>query len=232
MTSSEQTPTFAPLDVDNYATWSIRMRALLVQRGLWAAVVPTQGVLTQPGDDAKAHAAILLNVKDHHLEALVGCNSAKTAWDLLAGTYQAKNNARKMQLRKELSSLNMLTGEPMTKYVARAKSISAALATCGMPVPSTELVWSVLAGLPECYQMMATVLEMSDAELDIDNVLPKLLAVEQRQAPAREDVGVAFSAGGASHRGQRGCWECGALDHKKKDCPNKNKKRVGVNLAL
>ena len=35
---AEDKPMVEVLDVDNYATWSIRMRALLISKGLWAAV--------------------------------------------------------------------------------------------------------------------------------------------------------------------------------------------------
>lgn len=36
--SADGKPAIDPLDVDNYATWSVRMRALLLSKGLWGAV--------------------------------------------------------------------------------------------------------------------------------------------------------------------------------------------------
>ena len=39
---------------------------------------------------------------------------------------------------------------------------------------------AVLAGLPKQYDMVITVLESSDGELSLDEVLPKLMNVEQR----------------------------------------------------
>ena len=36
--TAEDKPVVERLDVDNYATWSIRMRALLISKGLWGAM--------------------------------------------------------------------------------------------------------------------------------------------------------------------------------------------------
>jgi hypothetical protein len=37
--------TIEALDVDNYATWSIRMKMLLVHKELWDAVMPPAGTV-------------------------------------------------------------------------------------------------------------------------------------------------------------------------------------------
>jgi hypothetical protein len=108
------------LDVDNYATWSIRMRALLISKGLWGAVT---GDSIDPDKDQKALAQIILHVKDHHLMTVGNCATAQTAWDTLKNTYEAKTNARKLILRRELTQLKMGATEPLTMYAARAKDI-------------------------------------------------------------------------------------------------------------
>ena len=75
------------LDVDNYATWSIRMKALLMHKGLWAAVF--NGAAAGSTESDKALALIMMNVKDH-LAALSKCSGAKRAWDTLEAVYKAK----------------------------------------------------------------------------------------------------------------------------------------------
>ena len=168
-----------PLDLTNYSTWSIRMKALLIDKGLWAAVkhdpelaqAPAAaggveaaggaaGVTTAAAGGAgaagtvtrekseRAQAQIMLHVRDHHLAALNACSSAKQAWDTLERTYMAKSNARKLQLRMELSNLKMASGEPLAKYVARARQLRNDLAATGHIIPASDLVWSVLGGLP------------------------------------------------------------------------------------
>lgn len=178
------------LDVDNYATWSIRMRALLVSKGLWTAVTADT---PDTGTDQKAHAMILLHVKDHHLATLAECNSAKIAWERLKATYEAKTNARKLLLRRELTQLKMGATEPLSIYAARSKDIQTQLRSAGDEVKDQEVAMQFLAGLPPAYNMISTVLTTSDRELKIDEMLPKLLHVEQQAQPQRPSEAALFA---------------------------------------
>ena len=65
------------LDVDNYATWSTRMKWLLTTKSLWEPV--TQAEVADDKADGKALALIGLSVKDHHISTLGGCETAKQA---------------------------------------------------------------------------------------------------------------------------------------------------------
>ena len=84
--------------MDNFATWRPKMKFLLITKGLWT---PIAGNNTDAEKDAKALALIGLHVKDHHLPVLDRCTNAKSAWEQLESTFQAKSSARKLQLRKE-----------------------------------------------------------------------------------------------------------------------------------
>ena len=68
------------LDVDNYATWSVRMRFTLISRGLWKHVI-NDGEVTDTDGDQKALALIGLSVMDHHLPSLGQRETAKAAWE-------------------------------------------------------------------------------------------------------------------------------------------------------
>ena len=145
MATIEEKPSVERLDVDNYATWSIRMRALLISKGLWAAVTSD----TPDADkDQKALAQIILNVKDHHLMTVGKCERAKIAWETLKTTYEAKNNARRLLLRRELTQLKMGATEPLTVYAARAKDLQSQLTAAGDEVKDQEVALQYLAGLP------------------------------------------------------------------------------------
>lgn len=192
-----------PLDVDNYGTWSVRMRMLLTHKGLWPAVAGTatsSGATTSSatsGDDKattkattttdksnvdeKALTLIGLNVKDHHLPTLQDCKSAKEAWEALESIYKAKSNARKLQLRSQLNHLRKDPAEPLTKYFARAKGLWQDLAAAGLAMPAQELVWSILYGLPDDYRTAVEILEASGGDLKLEDVMARLLLVEERQ---------------------------------------------------
>lgn len=245
MTTDVTKPTVEYLDVDNYATWSIRMQALLLSKGLWSAVT---GTSTDEEKDQKALAQIILHVKDHHLMTVGNCATAKIAWDTLKATYQAKTNARKMILRRELTQLKMSATEQLSVYASRAKTIQAQMSAAGDDVKDQELAMQFLAGLPPAYGMISTVLTASDKELKIDEILPKLLPVEQTIKPEHtSEAALAAKPGnGYKHRGysnrgkglqrqspqqqdNRRCYYCNRRGHLQHDCALKkrNESRFG-----
>ena len=233
--TAEDKPVVERLDVDNYATWSIRMRALLISKGLWGAV---SGDSIDPERDQKALAQIILHVKDHHLMTVGSCSSAQVAWTTLKTTYEAKTNARKLLLRRELTQLKMGATEPLTMYAARATDIQAQLRTAGDELNDQELAIQFLAGLPPAYGMISTVLTSSDKELSIKDMLPKLLQVEQMATQLERPSEAALFAkphGGKSHgngsqsnskqprQEERTCYYCGKKGHFKSECRKKKR---------
>jgi hypothetical protein len=229
-------PAIEALDVDNYATWRSKMKFLLVTKGLWTAV--TGGAMDEERD-GKALAQIGLHVKDHHLPVLERCTSAKQAWDQLEAVYQAKSNARKRQLRKELSQLKMGALEPLAKYVARAKEIQNQLRATGHEVSDQEVAWALLAGLPPAYETVITVLETSsDVDVRLDDILPKLLPIEYKMRHEEfpslsQDAALTAKRYGNSHRQEpRTCYACGQIGHIAKNCPSKRGKQRHYGSAV
>jgi len=204
---SESNKKIEKLDVHNYATWSVKMKAVLVTEGVWKPVVGQAAGAGSADKDEKALALITLNVADHHLSQLKACDTAKDAWDKLAAVYKAKSIARRLTLRKALYALKLGHDEQVSKYVSRAKDIRDELVASGYAVRDDELVLAVLGGLPQGYEMVATMLEGEEDEQDLDDVLPRLLLVEQRLQRGSEKVAdnrqqsKAFVAG-ASHKAQ------------------------------
>lgn len=230
------------LDIDNYATWETRMKFLLITRGLWTAIDDEQ---VDPDTDQRALAVIGLCVKEHHLTMLKRCSTAKEAWLQLEAVYRAKSSARRLQLKKELAQLKMLKGEALTKYAARAVDIQDQLRAAGHEISDQEVAWALLAGLPDTYDMMVTVLTATEKEVRVEDILPKLLQVEQQQKAETEDERALAARHGSSYgngyggnnpgrRGQHGgagdrtCYYCGKVGHIKRDC----RKRKQVEAAI
>ena len=172
------------LDIDNYDTWSCDMKWLLISKGLWDPIAnPADANATV---DSKALATIGLHVAKHHKASLLACNSAAEGWTMLEAAYQAKSNARKLQLRRELNSLKMNSNEPLPKYMARGRAIMDQLLAAGHTISEEELVWSLLAGLPPKFESMVNVLEGANETPSLETVKAKLLIVEHRQSSQAE----------------------------------------------
>ena len=182
------------LDVENYATWCVRMRFTLISKGLWKHVINDGEVVDTDGDQ-KALALIGLSVMDHHLPSLGQRETAKAAWDALEAVYKAKSMARRVALKREMNSLKKAAEEPMTKYVARAKELRDQLAAAGLATDDEEVAAALLAGLPPDYDVIVAVLETTADKVDLDVLLGKLLTAEQRLPKASEPVAPRAYAG-------------------------------------
>ena len=82
-------------------------------------------------------------------------------------------------LRQQLTNLQKLTAESIAEYVSRSKDLMANLEAAGSSVTESEVVLSVLAGLPDPYAMVVEILQMQD-DLSVGKVMQKMLQVEQR----------------------------------------------------
>ena len=166
---------FNKLGDSNYATWAARMECYLINQNLWAAVGAADHA-----SSAKTKALIGMWVEDRYLSLVMGSDTAKAAWDALKGVFAAQSGARKLALKKELNSLRMLDDESSSGFVARAKALGEAMAAAGYELPDEEIVMSLLAGLPEDYDMLVTTLTMREGELSLEETQTALLQYEQQ----------------------------------------------------
>jgi hypothetical protein len=172
-----------------------------------------------------------LHLADFHLHRVQSASSAKELWDSFEATFKAKNNARRVSLRKQLNSLQKEPSEPPTKYTARAKGLWSDLVATGHEMKEAELCWTVLSSLPKEYDIVVTILETSTEELSLDAILPQLLQVEQRQGMAEDsvkDFGAQCSRG---YQRPKECYYCGELRHIKANCQKRNNNK-GTRRAL
>jgi gag-polypeptide of LTR copia-type/Integrase core domain/GAG-pre-integrase domain/Domain of unknown function (DUF4219) len=216
-----------PLGVDNYATWSIKMKMKLIHKGLWHALTDaTAGTIPASADSMKALALIALSVQDHHLQAINACATAQQAWLLLEATYKGKSLARVLQLRRELVGLKKGVSEPLTVYMGRAEALVADLASAGHTVSQTEVAYAFLAGLPPAYDTAVTVMQMSGQEISLSSLLPRLLPIEQRfntEATDNTAYAVSMQRGGKPKQQgfkQAACFKCLQPGHMVAQCKN------------
>ena len=235
-----------PLDTTNYPMWCVKMRLVLIVKKCWAAVeraAPSAGgAAPQTGGgapvdeamDQMALALILLNVKDHHLPHLSKLKTAKAVWDELESTYRAKTFSRRLQLKREFNNLKMNTDESLPKFFARTEALWSELSAAGTDIKETDVVWSILAGLPKQYDTTVAILEAADRELTMAETLSKLLNVEQRIVRQEESDTSALYAKEQHKKPFNNnrhdnkyknveCFYCHKLGHLERDCRTKKK---------
>jgi len=168
----------------------------MIKEKVWAAVVtdrPASGSGAKSDVPAEAWdlmnesalATIQMSVKPVHLYSVTAVSTAKEAWDALKDIFEARDNARLLQLMHELSSLKKGGDENIIKYTSRAKGIRQELSMLGNHVDENTLVLQILSGLPAEYDMIKTVLENMDGKRNLADVSAKLLTVEQRVSHGR-----------------------------------------------
>ena len=186
-----------PLTVSNYATWSVRMKMLLVFKDLWKGI--------EPGTDAQkselAKALIGLNVSPEYALTVEDQPDAKTAWEYFKNLFKGKSNARILQLRRDLSSLRQKPGEVVATYASRARDVFSELKALGESVKDDELAFNVLNGLRGEFETIRTILLATDQTLSLEAILPKLQQEETMRQSAGESQGeketaVAYAAKG------------------------------------
>lgn len=217
------------LDNDNWGHWSQRLLFFLDSKGLGDAVREENYSEWTEGTgglarDRQARAFIGLSVKDHHLATIAAHETAYAVWAALELQFKAKTTARKLQLRKELGELKMRDAEKLGEYVARTKMLYGDLTSAGHKLDETDVVLSLLAGLPPNYKTITDILVISldESELTFSTVYNKLLTVEaehERLHPSATAAAVAYMARSAGkHGGERECWHCGKKGHVKAKC--------------
>ena len=223
------------LGVDNYVVWSKKIRFALTVKGLWSAITDPE----DPGND-KALAIIGLSLEDYNLPLIEDCDTAADAWDALKELHQSTCIADALRLKQELAGLSMGPGEPVTKYVARAKTLRDNLDAAGYTIDDKDVILAILGGLPKTYDTIVTVLANDKSTSAVNDVMAKLMLVEKRNninsntgngelalfTGIKKARGYVKGNNSNSDDGPR-CWHCNENGHIKANCP----KRAAVCLA-
>ena len=176
------------LESDDWSTWSRQFSGLLKSKKLHSII---DGTIKQELDsekDEQVMGLIELHLGKYLAPMADDCTTAQKLWDKLEATFKAQNTARRLHFSRQLNNLKMEKAEPVTQYIARTKNLAGDLEGVGHKPEPTEVIEPVLAGLPEQYNVLVTVITASQKELDLDSILVKLLSEAQLINSRKEAV--------------------------------------------
>ena len=216
---------FDKLTEENYVTWSHRIRWVLELKGLWQAVEEQS---TGTSRDRQAKALIGLAVQDRLVPYVTGAATAKDAWDALDRVFKACSNARSLKLTQALTNLSMQPKEALASYAARAKSIWDQQLAIGEDVSERQIVLSLLNGLSEDYRNMVQNVLSTSTDLDLNEVVSKLLLVEQKGVLEIGSDAALYAR--VARTQDRECWYCHKKGHVKADCLKRKRDNAAASV--
>ncbi len=184
-----------PLKGDNYATWALKVKMVLLRDNLLGVVDGSVRGEQFSGDAKKlaeyqerknrALATIVLAVDPALLYLIPNPESPRIVWKQLSDQFQKKTWSNRLMLKRKLNRLALPEGEPVAAHVGKMTEIFNQLAVIGEPMEDEDKVIAVLASLPESYAVLVTALEARVEELTMGTLAERLIHDEakQRQDP-------------------------------------------------
>ena len=196
----------------NYAEWSVKMCVHLQSKGLWFVVEDEalqedseQGKVAVFKDaDVKARGMMCKWMDTMNARNFIKFKTAKTIWEGVENTFQAKSVNSVMMWRKEFQNLKMKEGDDLMKYIARLEELQELLKGSEGAVADSVVTITVMAGLPNSWKTYASGLRSVLVDLSdwfqIKNRLIEEWQIRCGDANADEDNGHqgVFNVGGYS----------------------------------
>jgi len=222
------------LDYGNYTIGKVKMRAFLIQKGLWDVVnvkganleeSSTSSGSSKNGDweqrDAKALSYIILSIKDSMIPHVSESETAKEAWDTLRNILEASNNTRKIYLRNELYSLQMRESSNVSDHITAFKRVRDQLVAVGELVQDSELVSLLLRSLSSSFSVFATSVRTRSDALSFEVLCGMLYQEELAMKSWSNQLDSDPKALLGINKKKEGCTYCHKLGHEEKDCRRK-----------
>ncbi|XP_073820463.1 uncharacterized protein [Musca autumnalis] len=171
------------LSEDNYESWNLQMKSVLIHQDLWEVISDNDAVEKKSAEwkkkDEKAMATIILCISPVQLSYIKKCKSAKDAWNSLSDIHRPKGPIRKVSLFKQLLNMKMEEDDAVQEYLCQFACVADKLAEAGIELSEDLLVIMILASLPKSFENFVVALESRDE-------LPKLSALKAKLVEENE----------------------------------------------
>ncbi|KAJ3663597.1 hypothetical protein Zmor_007844 [Zophobas morio] len=167
---------------DNYDTWKIQMKALLIKNDAWGYV---SGSNVKPEDNAaevqewtnrdeKAKSDLILSIGASQLKMVKNCATSRELWQKLEDTFQSRGPARKASLLKNLTLKKMNEGDDIHEHLHEFFDSVDKLAEMDVNINDDLLAIMLLYSLPASFENFRVAIESRDVLPTPDNLRTKI----------------------------------------------------------
>lgn len=170
---------------DNYESWKLQMRSILVCNDLWnymcGAIVKTdENAAAWTVKDQKALALIVPSVSRGQLNYVKRAETSQAAWEELKRVHESKGPVRKATLYKQLYRMKKNSETTMNEYKNVFTNKAEQLIEAGIKIPD-DLSIMLLSSLPDEFENFSIAIESRDEIPNVDSLKVKLLEEEASQ---------------------------------------------------
>jgi hypothetical protein len=179
---------------NNFSLWQRRMKDLLIQQGVYKALLGEANKPEKMDDDdweemdAKAASAIRLNLSDEVIHNVIDEEKAKVIWQKLESLYMAKNLTNKLYVKKQLYGLQMEENTDLLEHLNKFNMLNTQLLNFGVKIEEEDKAILLLASLPSSYDHLVTTLLYGKETLAFEEVTGSLLSHETRRKPVNDQA--------------------------------------------
>ncbi len=231
------------LDGENYVTWSVNMKQVLIHQGIWDHVDETVGI--RPTEDKtdpeknkpylnwgrnrdKATSSILLNIRDEikyqvidpegTLQQNLNYDTPKKVWERLKTVYGEPGNIASFTIMQKLNDYQFHEGDSYRSQLDELHRYRTEAAKIGFVVTDTHMILNIRKALPHSWQDFKTVYLGSKDKI-ADLKLTDLTTRIREEEDSRKAPGTSL-ANFANKRNDK-CNFCGKPGHWERDCRKK-----------
>lgn len=188
-----------PFNGNNFETWKFRLELLLRKESLLDHITanpPSVRNRTEQWlqNDARAMFILSINVKDEFIAAITGCETARSMFQALSGSFTRESELKMVDLRDELFTMKFspLGNVKLNEYLVKFKSTAVQLRALGDQTPVRQMILRLLRTLPADYRPIKTVLEnqtnLEDNSTSWQKVISAILNFEKELLMEKEET--------------------------------------------
>nr|GEX56483.1 retrovirus-related Pol polyprotein from transposon TNT 1-94 [Tanacetum cinerariifolium] len=187
---------------NDFALWQVRMKALLEQQGLAAALEELPATTIAVYDNViqtKAFSALILCLGDRVLREITKETTATGIWKKLEILYMTKSLANHLYLKKKLYTFHMHPGKSQYGHIDEFHKLVGDLAAIDTIISDEDQAILLLTSLPSSYDNFVETLLYGRDNLKLEDVLATLNYRElQKMTEERGDDGEGLYVRGRS----------------------------------